>query len=359
MASVVNILICSVLALVCYTCCGLPLAARVASRSLAITLAPGVGWAVHSVVALPLLFIFGMSRMAVAAVFVAPLIAALTIQWHDRGIPRHEGAFPRLIIVALAAAALLAFAVMAAVLPKFTADGVALASPIFDHSKVAMIDEMVRLGVPPGNPFLGGVGNPTRLSYYYLWHFSAAELAVLANISGWEADAGLTGFTAFGSLAAMIGFALWLSGRAGASLWVVALAATASLRPMLYALFGVDNAEQYVGYRSGFGGWLFQTSWAPQHTASAMCAVLAVVFLVELIKRPRVLTLIVLAMTMAASFESSTWIGGIVLPVAAAAAVVFFLVEAEPTARLRIVVYLAVAALLEFLLVSPFFYDQL
>src|SRR5665811_1755165 len=105
----------------------------------------------------------------------------------------------------------------------------------------------------------------------------------------------------------MIGFAGWLSGRTSASLWVVVLAATASLRPMLYFLFGVNNAEEIVGYRSGFGGWLFQTSWAPQHTASAMCAVLAVFLIVELIRHPRALTLIVLALMMAASFESSTW----------------------------------------------------
>ena len=60
-----------------------------------------------------------------------------------------------------------------------------------------MIDEMARSGVPPANPFFGGAGTPARLAYYYLWHFSAAELSLLAGISGWEADAALTWFTCF------------------------------------------------------------------------------------------------------------------------------------------------------------------
>ena len=63
-------------ALIVYFCLGLPLAARVAPRPLAGLLAPAFGWAVHSVIALPLLFVFGMSRPAVIAVFAVPLIAA-------------------------------------------------------------------------------------------------------------------------------------------------------------------------------------------------------------------------------------------------------------------------------------------
>jgi hypothetical protein len=37
------------------------------------------------------------------------------------------------------------------------------------------------------------------VAYYYLWHFSAAVVAVLTGVSGWEADAALTWFTAFAS----------------------------------------------------------------------------------------------------------------------------------------------------------------
>ena len=69
----------------------------------------------------------------------------------------------------------------------------ALADPIFDHSKIAIIDAMARLGLPPVNPLFGETRRAVRLAYYYLWHFSAAELALVARRSGWEADIALTG----------------------------------------------------------------------------------------------------------------------------------------------------------------------
>ena len=358
MASFLDSLFCAIVALLIYTGLGLPLALRVAPRPLAVLLAPALGWAAHSALALPLFFFIGLSRPSVALVVAAPLLAALVVLARDRAW-RGEPMLGRITALALAGVALLAFIVMAAVLPKITPGGVALAGPIFDHSKVAMIDEMARLGVPPGNPFFGGEGAPAHLSYYYLWHFSAAEWALFTGVSGWEADTGLSFFTAFASLSALVGFAAWLGGRASAAFWVVALAATASLRPLIYMLFGVDRAEAVIGYHSGFGGWLFQTSWAPQHTASAMAALLSIYLLVEVGKRPGVLNVLLLALTMAAAFESSTWVGGVALPLAAAPVALVLLARAEPQQRLQLVVALSLAALLALLLILPLLYDQL
>jgi hypothetical protein len=356
MASLLDSLICAAAALLIYAGLGLPLALRAAPRPQALMLAPALGWAVHSALALPLFSLIGLSRPGVALVMALPLLVALAVLGKDRAW-QGEPMLSRVTVLALAGAALLALVIMAAVLPKISPDGVALAGPIFDHSKVAMIDEMARLGVPPGNPFFGGAGAPAHLSYYYLWHFSAAEWALLLGVSGWEADAGLSFFTAFASLSALAGFAVWLSGRANAALWVVALAATASLRPLIYALFGVDSAEAIIGYQSGFGGWLFQTSWAPQHTASAIVALLAIYLLVEVGKRPGALNVLLLALTMAASFESSTWVGGVAQPLAAIP-VALALLRAEPQQRFRLVVALGLAALLALLLIAPMLYDQ-
>ena len=135
----------------------------------------------------------------------------------------------------------------------------------------------------------------------------------------------MTWFTAFASLSMMIGLALRLGGSAGSGLWIVLLAATGSLRPLLNPVFGNSAVEAYAGYQSGFAGWLFQSSWAPQHMASAMCAVLAVVLLNELARRPRLLVAVLSALVMAAAFESSVWIGGIVVPLAAAILTLFSL----------------------------------
>src|SRR5262249_53858884 len=155
--------------------------------------------------ALPVFFVIGMTRTTVIAGFAVAAIGALVVLW--RGASRGgERVFAPVVVAALLAAALLAFAVASAILPKVSSAGVALAAPIFDHAKIAMVDEMVRQGVPPANPFFAA---PSRLAYYYLWHFSAAELAVVTGVSGWAADAALTWFTAFASLGMMIGLAVW------------------------------------------------------------------------------------------------------------------------------------------------------
>src|SRR5262249_53958318 len=115
-------------------------------------------------------------------------------------------------------AALLAVIPTLAILPKETSDGIILAGPMFDHAKAAIIDDMARLGLPPGNPFFGSAGD--RLAYYYLWYVGAAQFARVLAISGWEADAAMTWFTAFASLSLMMGLAAWLARRASAALWV-------------------------------------------------------------------------------------------------------------------------------------------
>jgi len=359
MISFTQALICAGLALALYGLIGLPLAQRVAMRPLAPWLAPAIGWAVHSALALPLCGLIGISRGSVVVLFAAPLVVAAAALGLERTTtPRQSTPLPPwLLIAVLAGAAVVSFDFMAVDLPKVSGEGATLAATIFDHSKIAMIDDMARLGVPAGNPFYGGEGS-ARLSYYYLWHFSAAELSVLTGLSGWAADAGMSFFTGFAAILAMAGLAIWLSGRAGAALWIVLLSLTASARPVLEYLFGLDKVEQVAGYQSGLGGFLFQTSWAPQHAMAAVAAVLALVLLAAAIERPRWQVTLVLALLMTACFQSSTWIGGIAFPLMAAPAALFLLARAAPAMRLRIVLHLALAALVALALISPFLYDQ-
>jgi hypothetical protein len=357
MALLIDALLCAGLALIVFSLIGFALAGRIAPPQLAVLMAPGLGWAVHSALALPLYFVIGLSSVTATLVLIVPaLVAVFFMRAQFRAAAT---TFSPAVVIALIGMTLLACVVMAGILPKFIGEGVTLASPIFDHSKVAMIDEMIRLGVPPGNPFFGAAGSAARLSYYYLWHFSAAELALFAHVSGWEADAGLAWFTAFASLSSVIGFAVWLSGRASAAIWIVGLASTASVRPLLNALFGLSHVEDFAGYQSGFGGWLFQTSWAPQHMASAMCALMSIYLLVNAARRPGIVASAIFGVTMAAGFECSTWIGGIAFPLAAIPVALVMLEQTAPRDRLRVVLALGAAAVLALILISPFLYDQL
>jgi hypothetical protein len=225
MASPVNAVLCALIATAFWTLFGYAIARQLLPRVLALATAAVIGWAAHSAVALPVFLLLGFSPIEVAGVgALCILIAGFSLSLRAPA----SAAEPSLDIPpwAFAAAAILALIPAVAILPKYSGDAVQLADPIFDHSKSAIIDAMTRLGLPPVNPVFGGAGGaPARLAYYYLWHFSAAEIALVCSTSGWEADIGLTWFTAFTSLNLMMGLAVWLSKRNAAAIWVVALAA--------------------------------------------------------------------------------------------------------------------------------------
>ena len=357
MASTLNAALVAVCALSFWTYLGAALARRILPGTLVLPASPVVGWAVHSAVALPLFRLVGLSQAGVLAVAVLALAAGF---WALRR-PAPGGGDDGLRVPgwAYAVAALLALAVATALLPKTVDGGVILAGPIFDHSKVAMIDEMARSGVPAGNPFFSEGGAASRLVYYYLWHFSAAELAVVLGVTGWEADIGLTWFTAFGSLALMMGLAVRFGARRSAALWVIPLALAASLRPVMAWLWSADALDAVLQPGDGLAGWLFQASWVPQHMMSACCAVLAAVLISRLADQDGTLRLVALALLAAAGFESSTWVGGVTFALAALLIGIVLLVLAAPAQRVVLLLRLAIAALLTACVAAPFLHDQL
>ena len=218
---------------------------------------------------------------------------------------------------------------------------------------------MTRQGLPPVDPVFGAAGPHGGFFYYYLWHFSAAELALPLRVSGWEADIGLTWFTAFASLSLLMGLAVWLSKRSAAAIWVVALAAAASLRAVLSWIFGSYALEPFLAPPTGFAGWLFQAAWAPQHLMSASCVVTAMLLIARYAQRQSVLLLLTLVLVVVAGFESSTYVGGVTFAIAALAAAPLLLAAIEPARRLRFFVGMAVAAVLAVCLAAPFLNNQL
>jgi hypothetical protein len=355
--STLNAAACALAATVLWTALGWALARRLVPPALALPVAPALGWSVHSALALAVFFQVPFSAVNVAVVAILTLLVCIGAA-RTTPLADHDPAVPRVPAWALAAAAVLAMASAVAILPRQVGDAIALAAPIYDHAKVALIDDIVRLGLPAGNPFFGQDGSPERLAYYYLWHFSAAELALLLGVSGWEADAAMTWFSAFSSLAVMMAFAVWLSGSAEAAFWVIALAAAASCRFVLWTLLGTP-LETALAPTEGFAGWLFQSSWVPQHIASATCALLAIYLMSRLAGRWHSLPVAVLALVVVAGFESSTWIGGIAFSVAATVATAVLLVGADRGQRLRLVGGLALAGVLAVALATPFLRDQL
>ncbi len=357
MASISQVLLCAVAAILLWTSLGYPIARAVVPAGWsALATAPALGWAVFSAAALPLFFLVGLTSATAVTLLACALTASLLAILLSRDRGREPGR-PTVPAWAYALAGLAACAPAVAVMPKFVADGVILATPAFDHSKVALVDEIARLGLPPGNPAFGEAGRPSTLAYYYLWHFSAATLALAAGASGWEADVALTWFTAFSSLLLVTGAAVWLGGRAAAS-WTVPLSLAGSLRPVLDAALGPEAARGLLSSYAGLGGWLVQASWAPQHLASACCVVLASVLVARLAETRDRRLVPVLALVAAAGFGSSTWVGGVTFALAALPVGLVLLLRLEPEGRLPLMLHATAAAALALALAFPFLHDQ-
>jgi hypothetical protein len=358
MASPVNAVLCALIATAFWTWLGYALGRHLLPRVLAIGAASVLGWAVHSAVMLPIYTWIGFSPIAVLGIGALWILVGGFSLW----VPApangaKEG--PAIPLWAFAAAAALALVPAIAIVPKFSGDAVQLAEPIFDHAKIAIVDAIARLGLPPVNPVFGEAGAPDRLAYYYLWHFSAAEIALAISASGWEADIGLTWFTAFASLALMMGLAVWLTKRSATAIWVVALAAAGSLWATLYFLFHTDDFVPLLWPPIGMAGWLFQATWVPQHLMAASCVVTAMLLISQYAQRQSRALILPLALVIVAGFESSTFVGGVTFAIAGLSAAPVLLAATEPTRRLRLAVGLAVAALLVICLIAPFILDQM
>src|SRR5580700_2389845 len=357
MASSLNAVLAALVAAALWTLLGYALGRRLLPRALAAGAAPVLGWAVHGTVTLPLFTLIGFTPSAVIIVAVLCVIAAVLSFWFTAlGDAETAAVIPPWSV---AAAALFALAPSVAIVPKFSGGAVYLANPIFDHSKIAIIDAMTRQGLPPVDPVYGAVGSHGQFFYYYLWHYSAAGLAQALRVSGWEADIALTWFTAFASLCLLMGVAVWLAKKPGAAIWVVLLAAAASLRVTLSWIFGSWSLKPFLDDPTGFAGWLFQAAWAPQHVMSAACVVLAMLLVARYAMQRSMALLLTLALVVVAGFESSTYVGGITFAVAALAAAPLLIAAIERPNRLRFVVGVAVAAALAIILALPFLNNQL
>ena len=369
MASIPVVLLAALGAILYFSCLGLALARWLRPGwAPAGSVAPALGWAVFTAVSFAIQNVLGFSQAStvILALLAFAASGAVLVRLKGNGAP-----LPRLPAWAFVLAAAVALIPLMALLPKHADGGVILGTASSDHSKIAMIDEMTRLGLPVGNPFFGQFGQRSSLTYYYLWHFGAAQLSILSRISGWEADAAMTGFTAYGSILLMMGLAAGLYPRpspggtaaegrpAAASAWVALLSLTGTLGPALLLVLGPQTVGRLITQQyAGLAGWMVQASWVPQHLASACCVVLAVLFLADLAQGRRIGAAPVLGALVAAAFGSSAWIGGIAFAPAAVGVGIVGLAYAKPTHRIGFVVSAVLAAVVAVGLALPFLHAE-
>ncbi|MFZ1149584.1 MAG: hypothetical protein WAR76_07605, partial [Xanthobacteraceae bacterium] len=146
--------------------------------------------------------------------------------------------------------------------------------------------------------------------------------------------------------------------RAGAAILVVALAASASLREALSFFFGNYELEPFLQHPNGFAGWLFQSAWVPQHLMAASGAIASMLLLAHYAQRPKFIYILTLALVIAASFESSAFVGGVTFAIAALVAAPLLLSAIEEKRRATAILGLALAGSLALGLAAPFIRDQ-
>ena len=145
MASTTNVILGAAAALILWTVVGLAVARAVLpARTLMWPVAPILGWAVHSAATLPLFMLVGFNRTTVAIVMVLSLAAGAYGLWRQPASPGHDKDATAVPAWAWLGALILALGPTAAILPKFADGAVVLSGPIFDHAKVAMVDEICR-----------------------------------------------------------------------------------------------------------------------------------------------------------------------------------------------------------------------
>lgn len=324
-------------------------------RTLALPVAPVLGWTVLNALALVLARWGGIPTVGTMAA-LALVVGACLLGGRSRAeAPDDTPAMPVWIYLA---AAILALAPAMAVVPKETHAGIALAPAIFDHSKIALIDAIVRDGMPPVNPFYGPPGAPAGVAYYYFWHFGAAQLAALTGARGWEADAAASWFTAFSTLLLMAALALRFARSPRAPALAIALCATGSLRFVLAGAIGQERLAGVLSPATGLAGWLFQTSWSPHHVAAAGALVVATLLAVRLAAAPRALTALVLGLVVTGAYQSSIWVGGVVLALAMLALLPLLLRNVPPGGVQRFLLAVLGAAALALALAAPLLVEQ-
>jgi hypothetical protein len=364
MASPLIVIIAFVVASLAFTVMGLAVARWLnPAWAPAAGIAPALGWGLFSAVSLPAQTVVGFNGASTALCAGLAIAAGAFGLLRRRPAPAEAGA--RLPPWAYGVAAAVALIPLAALLPKLADGGVIIGTTAFDHSKIAIVDEITRLGLPAGNPFFGAQGARSSLAYYYLWHFSAAQVSAVLHISGWEADAAMVGFTAYASLLLMMSLAAGLCAseappgrirrRIGVAVGLVALLSlTGSLRQLMVLLIGWDGVHALLSTYTGLAGWMVQASWVPQHMQSACCVVLAVLMLIDLASRPRPGAVLIVAALAASGFGGSAWVGGVTFALCAAGAgLVGLLTAKDPRTRLGFVVAALCAAVLAIALSLP------
>ncbi|MEE8107433.1 MAG: hypothetical protein V3T86_18000 [Planctomycetota bacterium] len=229
--------------------------------------APAVGVCFTAPITLLVTSLLGLGVLTLLLGWVASLAAAYC--W-GRG---EEWARPRgwgLLVVAALGATLISVDL----LPIEHDGGLYFQREMFDHTKSATVDAIVREGLPVRNPYYSVDGAPIPLNYYWGAHFCAALLCVGTGIGGWPAEMAMTWYAAFAFLTFSCALAKrWAGLRA--AWWALALGMLGVAGDFLSRGLGSEILIVPSGYyfeSVGVAPVFEEASWVFQHVLAAVGA---------------------------------------------------------------------------------------
>lgn len=204
--------------------------------------------------------------------------------------------------------------------------GLCFSCASYDYTKSAIIDAIAAKGLFPCNPWLADHGQSVPLVYYFGWHAWAAQLCMLAGVSGYMAEVITAAFTFLIISMFLCGVAWKFTGRRLSIVFTVfyltfATEFWSTLSEILPSGAKTFLFSSYPGFWSLYDNFI----WSPQHMFGG-CSVLVVLFLYWLLLRStdfhaNLILAVYLGVTVAAGLYTSVyaaafpcvWIGGIVL----------------------------------------------
>ncbi len=226
--------------------------------------------------------------------------------------------------------------------------------------RIAIIDAVVRTGLPPANPFYF-TGSPAPMPYYYFWYVLCAAVVKLAHVSARQSFIASCIWAGFGLLATVKLYTQHFFRWERRQRWMaygLLLVSGADLLPALgQAILQPSlNGDTEWWSVDPIDAWPDSLLWVPHHVASVLCCLLGFLFLWRtrepISRRAQSCAILLAAMAFASGFGLSVYVafGFALLMLAWCARLWLF----RPWDRAAFLGHLAIAGALGAVLLIPF-----
>lgn len=274
---------------------------------------PIVGYVTISILLFLSSQLFGFSQLLNQISVVIVLMASVLYLFKSR----QKLKIPRFLILIWVIALIGSLVCVSGVFIKQVGADFLVSFPLFDHAKVAIVNSILREGLPVENPFCLGPDGDGRLHYYYAWYFSASIIASLFSISGYTSvlvNTWLTGIFLFSTI-----LAIFFELNQKVNITHKLLFICSVLLVIIINLPQFPYPSYFIQHHS-LETFTYQLSWVPQHVFSAVLVCVFVLFWEYFVQSKHIdekkfssicRTCLLLAMVASWAFGSSVYVGGI------------------------------------------------